>query len=1442
MRVVHRSILAVLLPIWLAPVLHAGQPYLVKDINQTMNSAKSYPDHFVTIGSSVYFTTTDPSGNPRELYRTDGTAAGTIDLAATNSVPVGFNGKAWFTTADGLWSTDGTAAGTQRFALPPSAVNPTRLMATSNALYFYSPIDSNFSYLWRTDGTTTTQVSTTKFRTAQEPTDDYRSWTAAGSTLYFVTTDDTNWTIWRTDGTTTTVAFPASTTNTYPIALQTLGNLVVFIQTFTNGTAQFWRTDGTSNGTYALSAAQPIFFNGLFSNYVVAGSAMYFVGSDGSGSKLWRSDGTNAGTTALATSLPGASATFDASLLCALQNGTLIFKGPALNPSYANMAGLWSFDGTNSIFLTNIFVGTTRAFAASTGSWALYGSFRDLWRTDGTIGGTYALDGTFSGSDGSHTWPMAALGTSVLFATYDGIGDLRKSDGIAATNTFVKTIPGGTNDSYPKMFRRLNGGVLFTAEDGLGTRDLWFSDGTSAGTQKVLTDTSLMYELVPCGGRAYFAREDANGKELWSTDGTPAGTSMLLDLYPGSDQSGPHSGQPIGMTCIDNTLYFTGYDADGTSLWRSDGRVIGTYKIKPIPGDAALITQYGHGFFFSIDRDLWVSNLTPEGTFVLKSMNTSINGPQAVVGPYLYFGVGATSLWRSDVSAAGTTSVLTDSYLATLGAFNQRLLFRRVSTPGVPQGYCSMGIGGDISCFDPGPSASFASNFKTLNGKLYYNKPQIMTTSDAVSATSTGLSANNLMAVAGGRMYIGGPFEQFRETDGTLTGTTTLTVPGLGNAPEAVESAGRLFLSANELWAYDLPVAAVSMSPATVPQSGGAVTLTGRGFVNPISVSVGGLPASAGATSASSIAFTAPAHDPGTYTVTFTTGDGRIVDVDTPLTYTCAAPTAVISTAATTICPKTQIQLHGSGGAQCHWYPTTGLDNAASCTPIATVNATTTYMLVVNDGGGCPSTNNPTVTISTFAPPDATVTLSSNFIEALKPYTASVPDGGPGATYSWSATGGLSVSGDATLRTVTFNAGCANGSLKVTVTNANGCASSTEASVAVSVHPPVTNVTPSHANPGTVVTVTGDQFQCVTGITLAGPPAALPVPFSYVDPTTIRFTFPVNGALQSDVFLITANSFVQTRFPLYRTARYNLFSDPNADILWRHPSDGMTLIWAMGSDGKSFITINPFLRYSGTTDYKIAGTHELGGLLSTDILWQRTSTRELSSMDTFNGKPISETTWPLIPGPTLAVAAIGDFNGDGLGEPIMRDTQTGATTLWKYYPTMPSVLQTPIHSGGNLDWNIVAAADFDLDGRDDILWRNKNNGATLIWFMDGATIRSSQWVHPGGNTDWTIAGVGDFDGDGKADILWRYNLTGATLMWQMNGGQIASSSWVHYGDNLNWTIAGVGDFNGDWKSDILWRENNTGATLYWQMNGPQIMSSIPLHSGGNLDWQIEGPK
>src|SRR4051812_13608992 len=108
-----------------APARAAGSAYLVKDINTAPDpQATSQPQDLVTINQVVYFSAEDAS-NGRELWRSDGTAAGTtivkdISPGVAGSNPsnlINVGGTLFFsannaTSGIELWKSNGTATGT----------------------------------------------------------------------------------------------------------------------------------------------------------------------------------------------------------------------------------------------------------------------------------------------------------------------------------------------------------------------------------------------------------------------------------------------------------------------------------------------------------------------------------------------------------------------------------------------------------------------------------------------------------------------------------------------------------------------------------------------------------------------------------------------------------------------------------------------------------------------------------------------------------------------------------------------------------------------------------------------------------------------------------------------------------------------------------------------------------------------------------------------------------------------------------------------------------------------------------------------------------------------------------------------------------------------------------------------------------------------------------
>jgi glucose/arabinose dehydrogenase len=203
-----------------------------------------------------------------------------------------------------------------------------------------------------------------------------------------------------------------------------------------------------------------------------------------------------------------------------------------------------------------------------------------------------------------------------------------------------------------------------------------------------------------------------------------------------------------------------------------------------------------------------------------------------------------------------------------------------------------------------------------------------------------------------------------------------------------------------------------------------------------------------------------------------------------------------------------------------------------------------------------------------------------------------------------------------------------------------------------------------------------------------------------------------------------------------------------------------------------------------------------------------------------------------IKGPAAPISVANDLNGDGKSDIVIQTIGTSSTTTTAWLMNGTSIAAAANILTTDPSWTVSHIADFNGDGKADLLWRN-SNGAVTMWLMNGSTVASAVGLL-GTDPFWRVSHVGDFNGDGKADLLWRNN-NGAVTMWLMNGTVITSSLGI-LGADANWSVSHAGDFNGDTKADLLWRNTN-GAVTMWLMNGTSISSSVGL-LGANPDWSV----
>lgn len=166
-----------------------------------------------------------------------------------------------------------------------------------------------------------------------------------------------------------------------------------------------------------------------------------------------------------------------------------------------------------------------------------------------------------------------------------------------------------------------------------------------------------------------------------------------------------------------------------------------------------------------------------------------------------------------------------------------------------------------------------------------------------------------------------------------------------------------------------------------------------------------------------------------TYTVTVTDANGCVNTDD--VTVTVNALPVVDAGNDTTICFSDSAQLVATGGTTYTWTPTTGLSDPNIANPLASPLDTTTYIVNVVDGNGCPGIDSVTVNVLPLPTPDAGMDAW------LCPGDSIQLMGTGGGTYAWAPGATLSdpnianpMAGpsDTTnyILTVTDAAGCSN--------------------------------------------------------------------------------------------------------------------------------------------------------------------------------------------------------------------------------------------------------------------------------------------------------------------------------------------------------------------------------------------------------------------------------
>lgn len=575
-------------------------PYETQDSN---------PSPMYVVGGTTLFFADDATGS-KHLYQTDGTAAGT-KLVSTQSLDNSTSGGADVAVSgNNLFYITDTGNGQQ---VEEASVGSSGAITMSQ---FTNIAPDNNLNRYSIEGIA-----------------------AVGSNVYFWTDDNSNasgdttpYELWGSNGTTSTKLGAFSEID----EISGINGKVIFSANDGTDGMELWVSDGTAVGTV------PLQMNGggnVFDpvDFTADGSNLFFE----AGGDLFYTNGTQAGTQQVSgvsdVEVDGTS-TEDSSLRLAVLSGDVYYN----NDGYLYKT---TADGQT----------TTEV------STAVYG-VRYLEPTETTI--------YFQGQDSTH-----------------GI-ELWKSDGTSGGTDLVKDINSGTGSSYPDELTASGNELFFLAEPDGDNEQVFATNGTTV-TQltQTLDDGDDFENSISAGatsGVAYTSIDDGyHGDEPFKL--TSTGASLLADVNTSTEDN---SQAPGDTAKVGNTVYFTAGSDGNETLWKSDGTTAGTVNITPAvtigTGVNATTASVVNGLqvgdllggssvlYFESNADgtnnaLWMYNGTTAAPvqFIPSGSTTPtdivIGSNRNVVGNTLYFdyndGTDGDELWMTDGTVAGTKMV-----------------------------------------------------------------------------------------------------------------------------------------------------------------------------------------------------------------------------------------------------------------------------------------------------------------------------------------------------------------------------------------------------------------------------------------------------------------------------------------------------------------------------------------------------------------------------------------------------------------------------------------------------------------------------------------------------------------------------------------------------------------------------------------------------------------
>jgi ELWxxDGT repeat protein len=536
------------------------------------DAPSSLPENLIAAGDWVYFDAWDGSDlvqagrqTPRSLFRSDGTAEGTVRLAdgLPGEAAIAAGHTIFFKRSDDLWISDGTAGGTH-----PAADFNGRFPAVPRVL-FVSSNNTVYASISRGGGNELYAASAGGSGPAQAlgVSSDYSFGVLESAGRVFVLFARS---LWTTDGTAAGTHAVVSDLGGEVSHFAAAGGLV-YVDVAT--TSALWRSDGTFEGSFALPAIP-----GGSDRMVAAGRNLFVASYD----QLWVTDGTVAGTRMLPVNVLGAT--------MAAAGDRVVFAAQAKE----NDVEPWVSDGTpeGTQLLRDIVPGPSGSYATgftAAGGRVYFNAYeplhgQELWSTDGTAAGTRLDADIEPGPESGYPRELVAAGERLFFTAFSHatggelwalplpgsrlrVGDARASEGATVAH-FAVTLSSPAARSVTVNYLTSDGEALAGSDYDAVSGTLIFAPGETVKSIDVPLRADAAAEI---NERFFMTLRDAGG----ATMEKPTAAGVIED----DDQSAD-----LGLSLDFTDLYNSSVIVNATNMGsREAAGIVVRHTVTPGP-------------------------------------------------------------------------------------------------------------------------------------------------------------------------------------------------------------------------------------------------------------------------------------------------------------------------------------------------------------------------------------------------------------------------------------------------------------------------------------------------------------------------------------------------------------------------------------------------------------------------------------------------------------------------------------------------------------------------------------------------------------------------------------------------------------------------------------------------------------------------------------------